>query len=284
MMMAQYEGNIPLLADIIDIMEHMAPPYLAEEWDNSGLQVGKPGQAVKKILIALDPQAQVIGKAIKQSADLVITHHPLILRPLQRLDLETGIGKIIDAAITSQTAIYAAHTNLDSVQAGINDILAEKIGLQNTTSLAPYHGPMDEDLIGDSENYGLGRVGELRSAIRLSKLVEKMKTVFNLKVLRFTGNPEMSVHRVAVCSGSGSGLLNDFLDSTAQVYISGDLRYHDARIVEEAGKALIDIGHFASEHIIVDVLTQRLRQAVKAAEWQVAIEPCHIEKDPFIFK
>jgi putative NIF3 family GTP cyclohydrolase 1 type 2 len=112
-------------------------------------------------------------------------------------------------------------------------------------------------------------------------VAEKLKKRFDLQSIRMAGSAGRKIRRVAVCSGAGGSLLDLFLKSDADLYISGDFRYHDARTVEEAGKAMIDVGHFASEQIVIDTLVDRLRRAAKASNWSVAIEACRLERDPF---
>lgn len=128
---------------------------------------------------------------------------------------------------------------------------------------------------------GMGRVGELEGKTELYLLAEKIKRKLALKSIKIAGNPKLSVTHAAVCTGSGSGLLKDFFKSGAQVYITGDLRYHDARSAEVRGLGLIDIGHFASEHIIVEELAKRLRVMAREAGYDFIVEACGIERDPF---
>ncbi len=271
------------VVDIIEVMEGVAPSRLAEEWDNCGLQVGHLHWAVDKIWIALDPLPSVIQAAVQNRVDLVISHHPLIFKPLKSIDLETVVGQTIETALKNKTAIYAAHTNLDSAQGGINDLLARKIGLTDLTSLMPPPAYNGENTAGGSDDHtiGLGRIGRLDKPLRLEKLALQIKAGLNLKGVKVAGKLKEKVSSVAVCSGSGGGLLNAFLSSGAEVFVTGDLKYHDAIMVENAGRALIDVGHFASEHLIVDPLAQRLASVMQSRGWPIKIEACPLERDPF---
>jgi GTP cyclohydrolase I len=269
------------IADIADIMEEIAPASLAEAWDNCGLQVGASQWTVEKIWVALDPLLEVIEAAGQRGVDLVITHHPLIFKGLKRIDLNSFEGKVIASALRSQTAVYAAHTNLDSATDGINDVLAGRIGLQNTTPLlesAHYDTGAGEP----SAPVGLGRIGMTASPMPFKEWAGHLKQQLRLEHIKIAGNLDRPVHRVAVCSGSGSSLMDTFLSSDADVYVSGDLRYHDARIVEDSGRAFVDIGHFASEHLMIDTLVRKLKAAVEKSGWDISVEPCSIESDPFI--
>lgn len=269
------------VADVVSVMDNIAPPRLAEEWDNVGLQVGSAQWRVQKIWVALDPLLDVIEDAGRHQVDMVITHHPLIVTSLKKIDLESNVGKVINAALRTKTAIFAAHTNLDSAVDGLNDMLARKLGLLNLQPLVEA-----KDCGGQSDNpaasmpTGLGRIGEIAAPQILEHWVDDIKKRLGLNYVRTAGNVMQRVQRVAVCSGSGGSLIKDFLGSGADVYVSGDLKYHDARTVEEAGRAFIDIGHFASEHIVVTALAEKLTSAVQACGWDVPIEACLIEQDP----
>lgn len=270
------------VADIIGVMEKLAPPVLAEAWDNCGLQVGSRRWPVKKVWVALDPLLSVIEKAIEKQVDLVITHHPLVFHPLKQIDLDTPVGKAIGAAVRGKVAVYAAHTNLDSASGGINHLLAEKMGLQNLEPLEPVKTPCTENKVDEqTSKLGLGRIGTLPSSATLDDLARRIKTCLGIEHVKVAGDTGAKIRRVAVCSGAGSGLLERFLSSDGQVFISGDLKYHDAREVEAAGKSMIDVGHFASEHIIIDALVNKLQDAAKTVEWPILVEACRLEQDPF---
>ena len=276
-------GQGPIyVAEMVELLERMAPPYLAESWDNCGLQVGSRQWPVKKVWVALDPLLKVVLEAAEQNVDLLITHHPLIFKPLKTIDLDTPEGKIISTAIKAQMAVYAAHTNLDSAKNGINEMLARKIGLKNLQPLVPAsHDETHAGKILQTESMGMGRLGHLNKPVTVIQLAEEIKGRLGLSHIKMAGKSSQRVRKVAVCSGSGGGLISHFLASGAEVFISGDLRYHDARAVEHAGRALIDIGHFASEHLMVDAFCNQLAGAINKAGWNVESAPCRMERDPF---
>jgi dinuclear metal center YbgI/SA1388 family protein len=271
------EGQRPIrIADMVELMEKIAPAFLAESWDNCGLQVGDLQWPVKKVWVALDPLLSVIDTAAGQNVDLVITHHPLIYKPLRTINLDRPQGKIIAAALNSRTAIFSAHTNLDSARDGINNELARKIGLDMLAPLVPADPPDSA-----TDAMGMGRIGRLNSPLTVAALAQKIKKQLGLAKVKIAGRSDRMIGKVAVCSGSGGSLLGNFLDSDAEAFVTGDTRYHDARTVEEADRALIDIGHFASEHIMVDMLCRLLAEKVAEAGWDVRIEACKLERDPF---
>jgi dinuclear metal center YbgI/SA1388 family protein len=280
------------VADIVKIMNRFAPPWLAEEWDNVGLQIGDLRWPVHSIWTALDPTLAVVEAACRQDVDLLIVHHPLFFRPIKSIDFHSPHGSIIQTASKHQLAIFSAHTNLDAVRDGVNDVLAQQLGLNGIEILQPHKNEQrfktDVDaardvtpVTGSEIEHGIGRIGFLDQVKSLASLALIVKEKLNLNFVKVAGDPELKVSEVAICSGSGSSLMNAFLASNAQVYISGDIPYHNARDAEGANRGIIDIGHFASEHLMVEALAQQLLKFFIEAGIKTKIKACTIEKDPF---
>ena len=241
---------------------------------------------VRRIWVALDPSPEVVKAACQKEVDLLITHHPLIFRPLKSIDFATPGGSSIRMAAHHQMAIFSAHTNLDIVRDGVNDVLAQRLGMRNLSVLQPVKvgERAKEDirpLTGGETEYGIGRIGSLAKAGSLKSLVSLVKKKLKLDFVKIAGDLEMKITQVAICSGSGSSLMQACLSSKAQAYISGDIHYHDAREAEDANRAIIDIGHFPSEHLMVDALAQQLANIISKAGIEAEITACTIEKDPF---
>ncbi len=272
--------------DVINVMESMAPSRLAEDWDNIGLQVGKGEWPVERVWVALDPTVEVMEAACRDNADLVITHHPLIFQPLTAIDFESPTGHVIRLSALNKTAVFTAHTNLDSAQNGLNDILAHRLELTNISALVSRDNPADKinRSVDNSAKIltGLGRIGELSQPITLGELASKIKPQFPAAVVRIVGAPHEPIKKVALCTGSGNSLIGPFLDSDADVYLSGDLSYHNGRLAESMGRFLIDIGHFASEYPIINDLAKRLRKVLGKANPGLTVVPCSLEQDPFV--
>ena len=236
----------------------------------------------------MDPGAEVIEAACKNKVDLLITHHPLIFRPLKSIDFRTPGGSIIQMAAQHQLAIFAAHTNFDIVSDGVNDILAQRLGIKHLEILQPIKPEASTRnemrfSTGGEVAHGIGRIGVLDRPSSLKTLVTMVKKKLKLNFVKVAGDPKMKISRVAICSGSGSSLVPVFLSSEADVYISGDIHYHNARDVENVQRAIIDIGHFASEHLMVEALAQRLEQLISEAGISAKIKACTLEKDPFSY-
>jgi dinuclear metal center YbgI/SA1388 family protein len=267
--------------DICHVMEAIAPARLAESWDNVGLQVGHRRWPVQIVMVALDPLTAVVAAACRAGAGLLVTHHPLVFKALKRVDLETPTGAIVDMALTHRLAIFSAHTNLDSAADGLNDLLARRIGLAPISALASADGRLAAKLTAASPPEGIGRVGMLPEALPLAVLARQVQDRIQTAQVRYAGQKDLAVRRVALCSGSGGSLLETFAESDCEAFISGDLRYHDARWAEETGRGLIDIGHFASEHLIVTDLAHRLQVALDRRGLKVEVQAFEGETEPF---
>ena len=272
------------VADIIKVMETIAPSQLAEDWDNVGLLVGRTDWSVNTVWIALDPSPDIVTAACRKKVDLLITHHPLIYKPLHSIDFHTPVGSSIHMAAKHNLAIFTAHTNLDIAVDGLNDVLASRIGLKNLEPFSKAREPgfYKYDVYPLAKPEGLGRVGELSERLNLRSLALQIKKSFGLACVRVAGDLSMPIIKVAVCTGSGSSLMRNFLNCGAQVYISGDFHYHDAKAVLEENLGLIDIGHFASEHLIIEVLAERVSRILADAGLAVDVNAYRLEKDPFV--
>ncbi len=267
---------------IIDIINGFAPFDLAENWDNSGLQAGDPDGEIQKIMVSLDVSKEVMEAARDWGADLVLSHHPLQMTPVKSIDFSKMPGSAIGLAAREHISIISAHTNLDKAVDGLNDYFAQIMGVNCDESLCPDSNKaashLDES---KGQLQGLGRIGHLKSVLSLRDLALNVKERLGLEHLRVIGDLDLQVDRVALCTGSGGSLMDCFLGSSADVYITGDVKYHEARQVEINHKGLIDVGHFASEIIVVDLLESSLSQALASVGYDIKIQGFKKEKDPF---
>jgi dinuclear metal center YbgI/SA1388 family protein len=359
-------------------MEKIAPSFLAEQWDNIGLQVGHEKWPVRKVWVALDPADALMRNASGQGVDLVITHHPLLFKPLNAIDPETLAGRIISVALKEKIGIFCAHTNLDSAEGGVNDMLANRIGVFETRPLEnarddlfrlvtyvpeghedrvanalfasgaghsqkysnvsfrsagtgtfkpsaeanPFKGTAGETchlsehrieiLVEGRElpqvknallavhpyeevvydvysvgcscgNQGLGRIGDLDRELSVEAFALQISRALGVEKVKLAGNRDQKVRRVALCAGSGKSLVPSFLASEAQVFVGGDFGYHDGRIVEDSGRVLMDVGHFASEHVLVEGLAERLDEALVKGGRSIEVAAYKDERDCFYF-
>lgn len=362
--------------DIINLLEKLAHPKHAEAWDNVGLQIGSPEASISKILVTLDLNLDVVLEAINSQVDMIIVHHTPFFKPVDKILWNTPQGAIIQKLINHNINLYCAHTNLDSCWGGVNDVLADLLGLREVQVLAPswqekyfklvvfvpvgYEDKVREALgaagagwigmysdcsfqllgtgtfkplegadpfIGKKgqlekvEEYrletivpngllkqvidkmllahpyeevaydlyplansgaatGLGRIGILEEEKTLLDIIYNLKEQLKIENLRYVGDLKQGIKRIALCGGSGASLIKKAALEEAQLYITGDIKYHEAQEAEKLGLALIDAGHYATEHPIVESLVTYL---TKNSLGKVEIIASQINTDPFKF-
>jgi len=233
--------------EIISAIEEFAPLSIQEGWDNSGLCVGSPEDEVTSVLLALDCTPELVDEAVACGADMIVTHHPLIFKGLKKISVEDQVGEAVVKAIRAGISIYAAHTSADKVLAGVSGAMAARLGLKNVRIL-------DED----GEGTGLGTIGELDSPMTAEEAVDFVKERFSLKAMRTSRPVEGMVSRVAMCGGSGGSLISAAKAAGADLYISGDISYHN--FFTEKDFMIMDIGHYESEIEIVDILFSLIKK------------------------
>ncbi len=233
--------------DVTKVIEDFAPLSIQEGWDNSGLCIGSPEAPVTSVLLGLDCIPELVDEAIECGADMIVTHHPLIFSGLKKISPEDQVGEAVIKAIKAGISIYAAHTSADKVIAGVSGAMAARLGLQNVSIL-------DED----GEGTGLGVVGDLPQPLSAEDAVALVKERFSLKAMRTSRPIGGKISRVAMCGGSGGSLIKAAAASGAQLYISGDISYHN--FFTREGFMIMDIGHYESEIEIVDILFSLLRK------------------------
>lgn len=244
--------------EICSLLERLAPKTLAEQWDNVGLLVGKKDAKIEKILVALDVTDKVVDEAIAIGAKLIISHHPVIFTPISSINDDNCLGQKLLKIIENKINIYAAHTNLDIANGGTNDVFAEKLGLQQIESII-----LDDK----GENY-IGRAGFLTQPMKLCKLAELLKEKLSLETIRFVGNGDYIVNKIAICTGSGAkyNYFRQVKAADCDVYITADIGYHQAQDAVNCGLSLIDATHYASEVMVVDALCKYLKNELANAD------------------
>lgn len=233
--------------DIIKVIEDFAPLSLQEGWDNSGLCIGSADAPVNSVLLGLDCTPDLVDEAVACGADMIVTHHPLIFSGLKKISPDNQVGEAVIKAIRAGISIYAAHTSADKVIAGVSGAMAARLGLVNVSIL-------DED----GEGTGLGVVGDLPESVTAEQTVTLVKDRFSLKVLKASRPLDGMISRVAMCGGSGGSLIGAARKAGAQLYISGDISYHN--FFTEDGFMIMDIGHYESEIEIVDILFSLIKK------------------------
>ena len=364
--------------DLIYYMEQIAPPKLAEAWDNSGWQVGYPANCVQKVLLTLDITPAVVKEAIKKNVQLIVSHHPLLFNSVKSIRFDDPTGNMIISLIKANIGLYSAHTTLDSALGGVSDVLTDLLkltacqvlepvrqeqllklvvfvpqthaeamrqalggagaghigayshctyNLQGTGTFLPLPGtnpfigkinqleqveetrietiitgdkisqvlekmiavhPYEEvayDLYPLANSYatqGLGRIGQVFPELTLIQLARQVKKALVADNLRYGGDPEKIIRRVAVCGGSGGDLWQTAKQKGADVFITGDIRHHTALDMVAAGLSFIDAGHFITERVVLPILKERLNTVLAQDGVTVDIELANSDVEPWL--
>ncbi|MFC8923965.1 Nif3-like dinuclear metal center hexameric protein [Cellulosimicrobium sp. NPDC057127] len=254
-------ATTPTLAEVVRTLDGLYPPSTAEDWDAVGLVAGDPGARVRKVLLAVDPVEDVADEALDWGADLLVTHHPLFLRPVHSVAATTFKGSLVHRLIRGGCALYVAHTNADAAERGVADALADALDLLHRVPLVPHAAPQRAGGPPRAVTTGTGRVGRLAAPTTLRAFAEQVAAVLpaTAQGVRVAGDLDARVESVAVVGGSGDSLFDAVRGSGADVYVTSDLRHHPVselreRAVLEAATTggpatpyLVDVPHFASE-------------------------------------
>jgi dinuclear metal center YbgI/SA1388 family protein len=242
--------------DVIRFLDDLAPPVLAESWDNVGLLVGRRGRSVERVMTCLTITPDSAVEAVERGADLIVSHHPLPFRPLKTLTDGTSEGRLLLQLIEANVAVFSAHTAFDSAPEGINQRWAIGLQLKDIAPLVP---------TATSEGGG-GRFGRLPSAIPLSQLAAQVKTLLAVEHVQAIGHLERSVQNVAVACGSAAEFLAPAHVALCDCLITGEARFHACLEAESLGMGLVLAGHFASERFAVEALAGVLEQSFPALQ------------------
>lgn len=362
---------------IVNLLESYAPKYMAEEWDNIGLQIGDPSQEINTLFLTLDLNEEVLDEAVAVGAEMLVVHHTPFFKPLKNIRTDLPLGRLISRLVKQGMVLYTAHTNLDSADMGINQLLAERLGLKDIKPLStswtqklyklavfvprdytdtvgeaickagagwignysdctfraegigtflplegttPYIGSIgefrkvSEDRIetivpeqylsrvikamikahpyeeaaydiyllqNEGKKNGLGRVGRMPTPMILGDFIKRVQDILGITNLRYCGQEDIIVEKVALCGGSGASLLSKAVFSGAQVFLTADVKYHEAQDALAQNLAVVDAGHFATENLIIPVLCDYLQRELKGKNVEIVIS--NINTDPFKF-
>lgn len=239
------------LVDVIRYFETKFPKELAYEWDNVGIQVGTLNIVAKKILVTLDVTKEVVKEAIDKKVNMIISHHPLLFTPMDKIIFDTPRGWIIKNLIKHNITVYSAHTNYDTAEGGMNDEFANILDLKNVNLL--------------DEIAGIGRYGDVEN-ISFSKFLDNLKTNLKLESVKVIGNTDKTISKVGISGGSGSKHMYQAKMRGCDVYLTGDVTYHTALDAVSLGLTIIDIGHHA-EKIFMDAIIKLLSEQFKDIEF-----------------
>ena len=250
------------IKEIISLIEDYAPLKLQASFDNSGLLCGDPERELTSILLCIDVTEEVVKEAIDKGHNLIISHHPLIFSGLKHITPATYVERCVIDAIKHDITIYAAHTNMDVVANGVSGRMADKLDLYHRQVLQPEGDPMAGN--------GFGIIGKLQQPVESMAFLQQVKEIFRCDRLRHTTPHTASIQRVAVCGGAGASFFKPAIAGQADIYISGDFKYHDFFLTENR-IMIADIGHYESEQftkeIFYEILTKKISKfAVQFSE------------------
>lgn len=361
----------------MNLMDTFAPLRLAEAWDNPGLLVGSPEQEIHRALVTLDVTDEGVEFAIANKYDLIISHHPVIFKKLTSLRTDTYDGTMYQKLLTHHIAVYSAHTNWDSADGGVNDILVQRMGLIDVQGLVPVqseplykftvyvpesHADALRQALGDAgagfigkyshcmfsltgtgqfkprqgthpyigtvgslektrevrietiipaqrlhlllsavkmvhpyeepaydiyplknegKTYSLGRVGTVKQPEPARMVLRKIKRALGIQILTYAGNEDAIIRKIALCGGAGAEFMKEAKAASADLYLTGDVKYHEAQEAVKLGLVIADGGHFGTEIPSVPVLQERLQNVSREHGWSVSFMMDPTSRDIF---
>ncbi|WP_339250592.1 Nif3-like dinuclear metal center hexameric protein [Sporosarcina sp. FSL W8-0480] len=364
--------------EIIALFEQWSPKRFAEDWDPIGLHIGQLNRQVEKVLVTLDVNEAVVDEAIETGSNLIIAHHPPIFSPMKTVWTDTPQGRLIEKCIKHDISVYAAHTNLDVAPGGVNDLLANQLGLQDVEVMSPtisdplyklavfcpvshaeqlrsvlaqagagaigdyigcsftstgtgrfipstgakpfigeigkveeveeerievvlpgpirgkvikamlaahpYEEPAYDFFVLDqrTEEFGLGRVGNLPEKMELEQFAFFVKEAFDVPAVRVVGNSQKQIRKVAVLGGSGSKYIKAAKRKGADVFVTGDMDFHSAQDAESIDLAIVDPGHHV-EKVMIKGVAEYMRHLAHEKGYEVSFIQSEIDTEPFRF-
>ena len=256
--------------EFVRIVEMTAPKELAYDWDNSGLLL-RCGDSVSRVLIALDATMAVAKEAQEKGCDMLLVHHPLIFPPLKALSCKIGTDAVVMALIRANISLYAAHTTFDRAAGGINDALAQKLGLTGVQTVA-------------GEGESLMRVGALEQALDKDAMIAHVKNALNLDAVRVSVADCSSISRVAVAGGSGGSFVASAKAQGAQALVTGEAKHHHFIEAAAAGLLLIEAGHYHTECAFAQRIDMSLQSYVNKVHLDLGLIKAENDKAPYAFK
>ncbi len=230
-----------LVKEYISKIEEKFPPILQQSYDNSGIQIEGPNVELHNVLITLDVTEQAIERAIQTDAQMILSHHPIFFHPLKSIRSDNFIGRIVYAAIMNSLTVYSCHTNYDAAIGGLNDILAMRLELKECRPLVKI----------DEYGNGIGRTGFVRK-MPIEEFVNFVREKLEVDHVKFAPVGNVEIEKIAICSGSGGDFLKNAIDAGADLYITGDLSYHEISQAVQSGLSIIVVDHDETEKFFED--------------------------------
>lgn len=266
----KFSTYIMKIKEIVSALEQFAPLPLQDDFDNAGLQIGLTEAEAAGALLCLDVTEAVLDEAIALGFNLVISHHPLIFKGYKSITGRDYVERCILKAIKNDIVIYSAHTNLDNAWGGVNHKIAEKIGLKNLTVLEPKGESIIHSVtLQPVEQVGAGIVGELEKTETELEFLKRIKKTFEVGCLRHNKLMGREIQKVAICGGSGAFLIPQAIRAGADVFITGEIKYHEY-FGREGEILLAEIGHYESEQYTKEIFYSIIRDVFPNLELQMS--------------
>jgi dinuclear metal center YbgI/SA1388 family protein len=263
----------PTVQDVVNALDRRYPRDWAESWDRVGLVLGDFEQPVTRVLAVVDCVPETVDQALELGADLIVAHHPLLLKPVSSIAPDTFKGRIVHRLIRGDVALYTAHTNADVANPGVSDALARRLDLRDLRPLVPATGPAAGD------GRGAGRIGELPEPMDLAEFTgfAAGRLPATSAGVRSAGDPSRTIRTVAVCGGAGDSFLGDARRAAVDAYLCSDLRHHPAsEHLADGGPALLDVAHWATERPWLDDVAGWLGD-----QFDVQVTVSDVDTDPW---
>ena len=259
------------IQEALEAVRRAAPEELQESWDNSGVQIlTDPGASVERILTCLEINDDVVEEAVRKKADLIVTHHPLFFSKLSSVRADDVVGAQTIRLIRHSISLYSAHTSFDSAAHGTNQDLAEKLGLEDIRPMYPSE---------TDPAAGMGRYGIFEEPVSYDEFLQKVTDVCGQSLVRSAGRVPEMVRKAAICTGAGSEFMDDAFAGGADVYLTGDVKYHEARHAYDIGMCVIDAGHYGTEVLFAENMAGLLREGLG---YHVEVLVSETDINPFV--
>ncbi|MEZ6131480.1 MAG: Nif3-like dinuclear metal center hexameric protein [Planctomycetaceae bacterium] len=255
------------VSDVIAFLEKFAPPFLAEDWDNVGLLVGRHDLPLNRVMTCLTLTPDVAKEAVDRHVNMVVSHHPVLFRGVKQMTDASQEGRMLLTLIENRIAIYCPHTCFDSAAPGINQQLAETLGLTQIQPIRP---------IPEMENIGGGRMGNLPAPTTLRMFMATARQCVAAPYLEYVGALTANVSLVAVACGAAAEFLADAMRLGCDTFVTGEARFHTALEARAAGINLVLLGHYSSERPAMQRLADTLATEFPGLETFASL----VEQDP----
>jgi dinuclear metal center YbgI/SA1388 family protein len=263
------------MSELIAEIEIIAPRELEEDWDNCGMQINMGNSEVNRVLVALEITKGVISEAMDKNIDFIITHHPLLFDKIDVVDNNDIKGNYMIDLIKRGISVYSAHTTFDEAFGGNNEYLADRIGLSRVRKMKNKK-PVVKAY---AREHVVGRMGNFAESITMEATCRLVENALGVKgELKTVGDPDKIIRTVGLCAGSGSDSMKAAIKNGCDLFITGDIRHHEAQVAKESGLCVIDAGHYGTEKIFTENFADKLRKNVGS---KIQIIESEVNSNPF---